>query len=175
LVLAGPGQKLPQAGGGGGLRSLRTSQIIHHQIGMPVARALAPAVLNAIRMIEALFQSTNYQIARQMMDATVMRQQAIAANIANAETPGYKRVDLAPSFASQLQAAMQRGPGEMQKLQPQLVEDPTAKAMRPDGNNVEIESELTLLGRNSTEYNFLAQVVTGNIRSLRTAITGKSG
>ncbi len=142
---------------------------------MPVARALAPAVLNAIRMIEALFQSTNYQIARQMMDATVMRQQAIAANIANAETPGYKRVDLAPSFASQLQAAMQRGPGEMQKLQPQLVEDPTAKAMRPDGNNVEIESELTLLGRNSTEYNFLAQVVTGNIRSLRTAITGKSG
>lgn len=109
-----------------------------------------------------------------MMDATVLRHQAIAANIANAETPGYKRVDLAPTFSAQLQAAMARGPDEIQKLQPQLVEDSMAKAVRPDGNNVEVENELTLLGRNSTEYNFLAQVVSSNLRSLRTAITGRN-
>lgn len=125
-------------------------------------------------MIEALFKSQNYQVARQMMDATVLRQQALAANIANAETPGYKRVDLAPSFSDQLQAAIQRGPGELQKLQAQLVEDTTAKSMRPDGNNVEVEKELMLLGRNGTEHNFLTQVVSSNLRSLRTAITGRS-
>lgn len=125
-------------------------------------------------MIDALFKGQNYQVARQMMDATVLRQQALAANIANAETPGYKRVDLAPSFSDQLQAALQRGPGELQKLQAQLVEDTTAKSVRPDGNNVEVEKELMMLGRNSNEYNFLAQVVTHDIRSLRTAITGRN-
>ena len=126
-------------------------------------------------MIDALFRSQNYQVARQMMDATVLRQQALAANVANAETPGYKRVDLAPSFSVQLQAAIERGSGELQKLQAQLAEDTTAKSVRPDGNNVEIEKELMLLGQNSTEYNFLTQVVSTDIRNLRTAITGRNG
>ena len=126
-------------------------------------------------MIEALFNGQSYQVAREMMDATVLRQQAIAANIANAETPGYKRVDIAPDFAGQLKAALQRGePGGLADLQPRLVEDAAAKAVRPDGNTVEIEKELMLLGRNSTEFNFLAQVVSSDIRSLRMAITGKS-
>jgi flagellar basal-body rod protein FlgB len=125
-------------------------------------------------MIDALFKSQNYQVARQLMDATVLRHQALAANIANAETPGYKRVDLAPTFTAQLKSAIERGAGEVQKLQPQLVDDTTAKSVRPDGNNVEIEKELTLLGRNSTEYNFLTQVVSTDIRNLRTAITGRN-
>jgi flagellar basal-body rod protein FlgB len=125
-------------------------------------------------MIDAIFSSQRYQIARQMMDATVLRQQAISANIANAETPGYKRVDLVPNFAAQLQAAMDRGPDELGKVVPQLVEDTTAKATRPDGNNIELEKELTLLGRNSSDFNFLAQLVNHDLRSLKVAISGKS-
>lgn len=126
-------------------------------------------------MIDALFNSPNYQIARQMMDATVLRHQAIAANIANAETPGYKRVDVAPDFAARLRTAMQRGgASDVRGLQPQLAEDLSAKSVRPDGNNVEIEKELLALGRNSSEYNFLSQLVTSDIRSLRTAITGRN-
>ncbi len=126
-------------------------------------------------MIDAIFSGQNYQLARQMMDATVLRHQALAANIANAETPGYKRVDVSPSFATQLKAALERGgTAESSKVQALLAEDTTAKAVRPDGNNVEIEKELLALGKNSTEFNFLSQVVSGNIRSLRMAITGKS-
>ncbi len=126
-------------------------------------------------MIDAIFNSQNYQVARQMMDATVLRHQALAANIANAETPGYKRVDVAPNFATQLRTALERGgTAELRNVRPQLIDDITAKAVRPDGNNVEIEKELLALGRNSTEFNFLAQVVSSDIRSLRMAITGRS-
>lgn len=125
-------------------------------------------------MLDAIFSSQNYQVARQMMDAAVLRHQALAANIANAETPGYKRIDVAPNFASELKAAIERGPGALQNVVPKLAEDLAAKSMRPDGNNVQIENELTLLGKNSSEFNFLAQVVSGNLRSLRMAITGKS-
>jgi flagellar basal-body rod protein FlgB len=45
-------------------------------------------------MIEALFNQPNYLAAKKTLDAVVLRQQAIANNIANLETPGYKRVDL---------------------------------------------------------------------------------
>jgi len=126
-------------------------------------------------MIDAIFSSQNYQVARQMMDATVLRHQALAANIANAETPGYKRVDVSANFSAQLQSAIERGgTEELRTVQPQIVEDITAKAVRPDGNNVEIEKELLSLGKNSSEFNFLAQVVSTDIRNLRMAITGKS-
>ena len=136
---------------------------------------LAPALLSGLRMIDAVFSSTNYQVARQMMDATVLRHQAIAANIANAETPGYKRVDVAANFAAQLRSALERGgTQELRTVQPQLVEDLASKAFRPDGNNVEIEKELMLLGRSSTEFNFLSQVVSTDLRNLRMAITGRS-
>ncbi len=126
-------------------------------------------------MIDAIFNSPNYQVARQMMDATVLRQQALAANIANAETPGYKRVDVAPNFAMQLQTALERGGmAELRSVKANVLEDLTAKAVRPDGNNVEIEKELLALGRNSTEFNFLTQVVSHDMRSLRMAISGRS-
>ncbi len=127
-------------------------------------------------MIDALFSNPNYQIARQMLDSTVLRHQAIAANVANAETPGYKRIDVAANFAAQLQSALQRGGvAELKTVEPHLVEDLAAKAVRPDGNNVEIEKELMLLSRNSSDFNFLTQIVSSDIRSLRTAITGRNG
>jgi flagellar basal-body rod protein FlgB len=111
-----------------------------------------------------------------MLDATVLRHQAIAANVANAETPGYKRIDVAANFSAHLESALKRGGiAELDAVQPHLVEDLTAKAMRPDGNNVEIEKELMLLSRNSSDYNFLTQIVSSDIRSLRTAITGRNG
>jgi flagellar basal-body rod protein FlgB len=124
-------------------------------------------------MIEAVFRSDNYQIAKAMLDANVLRHEAIAANIANAETPGYRRVDLAPDFSAKLQHALKRGAFGHGEVRPTLVEDSTARAVRPDGNNVEIEKELVALSRNNTEHQFLSQVVTGNLRSLRLAITGR--
>ena len=51
-------------------------------------------------MIDPIFQSGNYQIATRLLDASALRQQAIAANIANAETPGYRRLDIAPDFVA---------------------------------------------------------------------------
>lgn len=137
-------------------------------------RRIGTGIAKRPRMIDAIFSSQNYQVARQMMDATVLRHQALAANIANAETPGYKRVDVAPNFAAELQSAIERGPEALRQVAPQLAEDLTAKSMRPDGNNVQLENELTQLGRNSSEFNFLAQVVSTDIRGLRMAITGRS-
>ena len=60
-------------------------------------------------MIEALFNQPNYLAAKKTLDAVVLRQEAIANNIANLETPGYKRVDLTPTFQAQLEQACASG------------------------------------------------------------------
>jgi flagellar basal-body rod protein FlgB len=128
-------------------------------------------------MVDPIFQSSNYQLARKLLDASVLRQNAIASNIANAETPGYRRLDLAPSFASELRARLTSGtPGEpLTELKPTLVEDSRARSVRPDGNSVEMENELLEMNRNSVDYDFLTELVSRNIKQLRLAITGRAG
>jgi len=128
-------------------------------------------------MIEPLFASNNYQIACKLLDAATLRHQAIAANIANAETPGYKRVDVAANFAAELRASMARGDfaKTAATLQPALEEDAHARSVRPDGNSVEIEHELLEMNRNSAEHEYLSQVVGYNLKQLKMAISGNVG
>ena len=127
-------------------------------------------------MVDPIFQSDNYLLARKLLDASVVRHQAIASNIANAETPGYRRVDVAPDFAQQLKAQVLSGDlaKSSSDLDPHLAEDATARSVRPDGNSVDIEHELLAMNRNSVEHEFLAEVITQNIKQLKMAITGRS-
>jgi flagellar basal-body rod protein FlgB len=127
-------------------------------------------------MIAPIFQSDNYQLSRKLLDAAALRQEAIAANVANAETAGYRRVDVAPDFADQLKARLATGSLDASddSLQPTLAEDSHARSTRPDGNTVEIEHELLAMNKNSVEYDYLTEVVSTNIKQLRMAITGRS-
>lgn len=125
-------------------------------------------------MIDPVFQSENYNVARRLLDASALRQEAIAANIANADTPGFRRLDIAPDFSSQLKASIQSGNIRQAGLpEPKLAEDPAARTVRPDGNTVEIEHELLAMNRNAVEYEFLSEVVSRNIKQLKLAITGR--
>jgi flagellar basal-body rod protein FlgB len=127
-------------------------------------------------MIDPIFQTDNYQLARKLLDVSVLRQEAIATNVANAETPGFRRLDIAPDFATQLKARVAAGDfaTTSDTLKPRLAEDQTARAVRPDGNSVEIEHELVAMDRNAVEYDYLTQVVTFNLKQLKMAITGHS-
>ena len=127
-------------------------------------------------MIDPIFHSENYLLTRKLLDGVALRQEAIAANIANAETPGYRRLDLAPNFAEQLRSSLASGDlvRGNSDITATLTEDTHARALRPDGNNVEIEKELLEMNKNSTEHEFLAQIITSNIKQLKMAITGHS-
>lgn len=127
-------------------------------------------------MIDPIFHSDNYQLARKLLDAAVLREEAIASNIANSETPGYRRLDIAPDFAQQLKSRMAAGDfaATSSELNPQLAEDLTARSMRPDGNTVEIERELLAMNHNAVQHEFLSELVSGNIKQLKMAITGRA-
>ena len=62
------------------------------------AWALLPESDGGESMIQSLFNQSNYVVTKKLLDATVLRHQAIAGNLANVETPNYKRIDVAPSF-----------------------------------------------------------------------------
>ena len=127
-------------------------------------------------MIDPIFQTTNYQLARKLLDVAALRQDAIATNIANAETPGFRRLDIAPDFATQLRSRMESGDfaQSANTLVPHLAEDQAARSIRPDGNTVEIEHELLAMNRNAVEHQFLSDIVSSNLKRLKMAITGRS-
>src|SRR5688572_28600670 len=125
-------------------------------------------------MIEDLFNQTNYVATKKMLDATALRHEAIASNLANLETPRYKRVDVASSFSAALQQAVAaKDPGRIADVQPQLATDPSAMPVRKDGNTVQLETELLKLNQNFLEHQLETQLVSGALLKLRLAITGR--
>jgi flagellar basal-body rod protein FlgB len=125
-------------------------------------------------MIEALFNQPNYLAAKKTLDAVVLRQQAIANNIANLETPGYKRMDLAPTFESELEKACASGdPAQINSLNPTLAVDSSAVASSRDGNTVHLQNELMQLNENAVEHSLETQLVSGMLQRMQMAITGK--
>jgi flagellar basal-body rod protein FlgB len=124
-------------------------------------------------MIDALFNQPDYLAAKKALDAVSLRQQAIASNIANLETPGYKRFDVAASFNTELQrACAARDPQAIAALKPKLEVDPTAVAVSPDGNTVSLEDELLKMNQNSLANTLETQLISMDLSRLRTAITG---
>jgi flagellar basal-body rod protein FlgB len=126
-------------------------------------------------MIDALFSDSNYVTAKKMLDVSLLRHEAIASNLANVETPNYKRLDVAPAFESQLQAAISSGnTANIAGMQPQLAVDTSAVSGRADGNTVQLESEMLKLNQNTLENSVETQLVIESMTRMRMAITGRS-
>lgn len=124
-------------------------------------------------MLEGLFDNTNYQAAKKLMDVSMLRHEAIAGNIANANTPGYRRVQIDSSFDKQLlQAVKEENTSKIRDLQAEIKVDRNPNMIREDGNTVEIDKEMVDMNRNALEVEFLSQYLTGRYKSMRTAISG---
>ncbi len=122
-------------------------------------------------MIDGLFAGANYQGVKKMLDATVLRQEAIASNLANVETPHYKRMDVAPTFAAELSAAIGTGQaGAVNGVKPTITVDKNAVAQNRDGNSVQLEKEMMHLQKNMVAHHLQTQMITGTLNKLRAAI-----
>src|SRR5882724_13352477 len=124
-------------------------------------------------MITGLFSQPNYLAAKKMLDVTVLRHEAIASNLANLEVPNYKRLDVSPTFESQLhQAVAAKDTTGISALQPELSVDAQANAGRSDGNTVQLENEMLKLDQNMVEHSLETQLVSGALMKMRMAIVG---
>jgi flagellar basal-body rod protein FlgB len=124
-------------------------------------------------MIEKLFNNPNYGMSKTMLDVSTARHDALAANIANVETAGYRRVDVSKSFLQELQQQFKSGKATESTQGPVVSPDLTARTTRVDGNNVDLDTELLQLGSNEMQYEMLTDFVSGSLARLKTAITGR--
>jgi len=105
----------------------------------------------------------------QILNGASLRHRVIAQNVANVNTPGYRRLEV--SFEADLARALAAPGGGVAGVHPRVavVDGPE----RVDGNTVDIDREMSDLGKNALLYQAAAQIVTSRIGSLRTAIAGR--
>ena len=127
-----------------------------------------------MEMVASLFNSDNYTAVKKMMDVSALRHASIASNLANVSTPGYKRVDLSRSFEDELRASIKsRNADEIAEASPRTEVDTLTPSTRADGNNVQIDSELLGLTKNTMNFNVLTDFASGSLKQLRHAIMGR--
>jgi flagellar basal-body rod protein FlgB len=125
-------------------------------------------------MIEGIFTSNTYQASKALMDVAAVRHKVLAGNLANMETPGFKRLDIDPLFTEELQASIKAGQvGEFGNRTAPVQEERGLAPNRPDGNNISMDRELMLINDNALRYEALGQFVSSSLQRLKTAISGR--
>ena len=106
------------------------------------------------------------QMLQGYLQVTQNRQQVVAANMANVDTPGYRTKDI--DFQGELARAMQGQPAD--QTEP-FVHEVTGLVTRPDGNNVSIDRESLLLSEVQLQFGIAEQLLKSDFKTLQMAIT----
>jgi len=136
----------------------------------------------------AILDKTSIPVASKGLDAYTHRGRAIANNIANVSTPGYRRIEV--SFEDQLRKALDKelnlagkrtdnnhfflGRKEIDHIKSEgyRVEDQTNPG---EINNVDIDIEMAKLAENEIAFNFAAAFIRDRSSTIGEAIRGSKG
>jgi flagellar basal-body rod protein FlgB len=112
-----------------------------------------------------LFDTTQLGL-RKAISGAAQRQNVLADNVANANTPGYKPRDI--DFHSALRSAFSAGRDAVQSAGP--IQTTQTATTRADGSGVDIDVESAKLAQNALEYQTLLQVSKGRTDILKSAM-----
>ncbi|ADL13154.1 flagellar basal body rod protein FlgB [Acetohalobium arabaticum] len=115
------------------------------------------------------------------LDGLQQRQEAISNNIANVDTPDYKRKDV--NFKSELKTALNNDStgltathknhfstnSNLDQLSLRIKTDSNTK-MRSDQNNVDIDREMSILAKNGLEYQAVTRMLSMEFDQLSSVI-----
>lgn len=137
-------------------------------------------------MISQLFSGGAMGVARGALTGLSRRQEALASNIANIDTPGYQRkqVDFESALLTMLESRAPRtqlsrtdarhlsSGGASGGGRPQPVTERLQVGGRNDGNTVNIEEDMALLAETQIRFQALTQSIGRRLTTLRTVIRG---
>src|SRR4051812_43778481 len=113
-----------------------------------------------------LFDNTQLALERAISGAA-LRQEVLSNNLANAETPGFKRSDV--DFHSTLAQAMKtEDPNAIEGTSFSAQQD--QQTLRADGNGVDIDVESASMAKNGLEYEALVSVAKARIQIVESAM-----
>lgn len=129
-------------------------------------------------MIKGAYNNVDFY--QKALGGTWERHKAITNNIANSNTPGYKRT--AVSFEEQLKQSVKNNKISLNKthekhigvgkdnFSPVALQDKSV-SYRLDGNNVNIDTETADLAKNTIMYDALVKQVMGEFEKIKNVIT----
>lgn len=112
-------------------------------------------------------------LLEKMLDVSSVKHKVIANNIANVNTPGYKKMEV--SFADQLEKALNKDSmNKFDTLQPKIVisKEDSSETVRNDGNNVDMDKEVSSLVKNTLTYSIYTQLLAKKYEGIKSAIEG---
>lgn len=137
-------------------------------------------------LFEGLFSGGAILALERGLQFSSARHRLILENIANADTPGYRRKDLdVGSFEAAMKEAAAKGSWEGKGLEPRMLRDGEGSAekvggirreglLRHDRNNVDMEMELALLRKNGSYFNQMASLLRKSFEGIRLAIAERA-
>jgi flagellar basal-body rod protein FlgB len=97
-----------------------------------------------------------------------LRQQAIASNVANLKTPGYRRIDV--RFEELLAKALDSADAvDLTEIEPQIHE-PRATPVNSNGNDVSLEAEVGEMVKNSLRHTTYVRLLNKRLAQIELAM-----
>jgi flagellar basal-body rod protein FlgB len=120
-----------------------------------------------VELFDATFKTLDLALG-----AAGKRQEMLSNNLANVNTPGYKRldVDFDGMLSKAVDAANAGDSSALDALKPDVTTDASV-AVRADGNSVDVDQEMAYLAENNIRYNALVQIAQKNLQSLTYVIS----
>ena len=139
-------------------------------------------------MLEQLVNSTTMDIGSRAMAAASLRHEVLSNNIANVNTPNFKRSHV--RFEDLLKRELGIGNDPLMKVvrthdrhlpieargkAHAVIEQDDTTNMRLDRNNVDIDIEMAEVAKNQLYYSALANALGGHISKLKSVINSNQG
>jgi flagellar basal-body rod protein FlgB len=121
-------------------------------------------------------------VLEHVVQFTAARQNVLAGNIANIDTPGYRAADLSPEmFQSQLKEAVEAsrsddpsGPSDDVPDAYTAVAATAHTLVYHDGTNMDIEQQASELAKNTMEYNLALSLMTSQFHTFEAVISERA-
>lgn len=115
----------------------------------------------------------NMDILQKGVKASWVRNKVLNENIANVDTPGYKRKDV--NFEAYMKKAVsdyntKDSNLNVRSLEPSIYKDNANYSYRIDGNNVDIDTEMGYLAENQLVSETLVSQINYNFKRIKTVL-----
>lgn len=108
----------------------------------------------------------NINFAAKGLDYFAQRQEVLSKNVANIDTPGYKRQDV--RFKTSLEDALKNN--TVNKLETEIFTDKESYSYRLDGNNVDVDKEMAEISRGDIQFNAISQRISSEFNKFKTLL-----
>lgn len=113
---------------------------------------------------------THLDLLTRLMGASALRNEVLMDNLANSNTPGFRRRYV--QFEEHLQAALTESTSAAARVEPRIIEDEVTPT-GPDGNNVTQELELNSMRENQLLYETYASILQHHFDLLQSSIASR--